>query len=98
MTLGAVLAVVAYAAVSVLRARRRYLTWQRYWTPEKGALRALSLLSHKEPEHCDVHSSAVLAASTTIEFGDPLAGSLPSMAPGDTSEPVPSPYLYLVRP
>jgi hypothetical protein len=41
VTLGAVLALLLYALVSVLRARHRYLVWEKSWTPERAALKAL---------------------------------------------------------
>ncbi len=41
MTLGAILALLAYALVSALRARKRYLEWEKSWSVEREALRAL---------------------------------------------------------
>jgi hypothetical protein len=41
VTLGAVLALLLYALVSVLRARHRYLEWHRFWCPQREALKAL---------------------------------------------------------
>jgi hypothetical protein len=42
VTLGAVLALLLYALVSVLRARHRYLEWERFWSVERAALKALA--------------------------------------------------------
>lgn len=95
MVLGAVLAVMAYTLASVLRARHRYLEWQRLWTPEKGALRALSLLSHQELDPCDFNPYK--HGSTTIS-GDLEKGSSLSKDTGSSLELVSSPRLYLVRP
>jgi hypothetical protein len=39
--LGALSALLLYALVSVLRARHRYLVWEKSWSSERRALREL---------------------------------------------------------
>lgn len=37
-----------YALVSVLRARHRYLEWERFWCKERRALRELNLVTNRK--------------------------------------------------
>lgn len=86
MVLGAVLAVLTYALVEVLRARSRYLRWHKAWTPERKALRALSLLSNKEQEPC--YPNPYELGSTTVIAT--CAGTRRAEEPGSSSARLPS--------